>query len=157
MHVDGELQVASAGGELRAASADDEHGGELPHAQTVGGKYEKISRREKKIKKKEEREDGRWLAGGPTPRKKQRRRPCSPAVGWDRSGGAGRKVCEHRCWDIPNRYTGDVVLNQQARVSHQGWYGGFAIPGGPVAEVATTVLDAGAYGGSGDKPIADCY
>jgi hypothetical protein len=29
-------------------------------------------------------------------------------------------------WDIPNRYTSDVVLNQQARVAHQGWYGGFA-------------------------------
>jgi hypothetical protein len=50
--------------------------------------------------------------------------------------------------DMPNRYTSDVVLNQQARVAHQGWYGGFAIPGGPVAEVTTTVLDAGAYGGS---------
>jgi hypothetical protein len=58
--------------------------------------------------------------------------------------------------DIPNRYTSDAVLNQQARVAHQGWYGGFAIPGGPVAEVATTVLDAGAYGGSGDRPMADC-
>jgi hypothetical protein len=50
--------------------------------------------------------------------------------------------------DIPNRYTSDVVLNQQARVAHQGWYGGFAIPGGPVAEVDTAVLDAGANGGS---------
>jgi hypothetical protein len=58
--------------------------------------------------------------------------------------------------DIPNRYTSDVVLNQQARVAHQGWYGGFPIPGGPVAEVATAVLDAGAYGGSGDRPMADC-
>jgi hypothetical protein len=57
--------------------------------------------------------------------------------------------------DIPNRYTSDVVLNQQARVAHQGWYGGFAIPGGPVAKVATTVLDAGAYGGSLDRPMAD--
>jgi hypothetical protein len=56
--------------------------------------------------------------------------------------------------DIPNRYTSDVVLNQQARVAHQGWYGGFAIPGGPVAEVVTAVLDAGAYGGSGDNPMA---
>jgi hypothetical protein len=54
--------------------------------------------------------------------------------------------------DIPNRYTSEVVLNQQARVAHQGWYGGFAIPGGPVAEVATAVLDAGAYGGSSDRP-----
>jgi hypothetical protein len=59
--------------------------------------------------------------------------------------------------DIPNRYTSDVVLNQQARVAHQGWYGGFAIPGGPVAEFATAVLDAGAYGGSGDRPMADCW
>jgi hypothetical protein len=56
--------------------------------------------------------------------------------------------------DIPNRYTSDVVLNQQARVAHQGWYGGFAIPGGPVAEVDTAVLDAGAYGGSGDRSMA---
>jgi hypothetical protein len=33
--------------------------------------------------------------------------------------------------DIPNRYTSDVVLNQQARVAHQG---GMAdcLPGGPV-------------------------
>jgi hypothetical protein len=57
--------------------------------------------------------------------------------------------------DIPNRYTSDVVLNQQARVAHQGWYGGFAIPGGLVAEVATAVLDAGAYGRSLDRPMAD--
>jgi hypothetical protein len=57
--------------------------------------------------------------------------------------------------DIPNRYTSDVVLNQQARVAHQGWYGGFAIPDGPVAEVATAVLDAGAYGGSLDMSMAD--
>jgi hypothetical protein len=40
-------------------------------------------------------------------------------------------------------------------VAHQGWYGGFAIPGGPVAEVATAVLDAGAYGGSLDRFMAD--
>jgi hypothetical protein len=59
------------------------------------------------------------------------------------------------CWGIPNRYTSDVVLNQQARVAHQGWYGGFAIPGGPVAEVDTAVLDAGAYGGSLDRSMAD--
>jgi hypothetical protein len=56
--------------------------------------------------------------------------------------------------DIPNRYTSDVVLNQQARVAHQGWYGGFAIPGGPVAEIGTVVPDAGAYGGSGDRSMA---
>jgi hypothetical protein len=29
------------------------------------------------------------------------------------------------------------------------------LPGGPVAEVAMAVLDAGAYGGSGDRPMAD--
>jgi hypothetical protein len=52
-------------------------------------------------------------------------------------------------------YTSDVVLNQQARVAHQGWYGGFAIPGGPVAEVDTAVLDAGAYGGSLGMSMAD--
>jgi hypothetical protein len=57
--------------------------------------------------------------------------------------------------DIPNGYTNDVVLNQQARVAHQGWYGGLAIPGGLVAENSTAVLDAGAYGGSGDRPMAD--
>jgi hypothetical protein len=57
--------------------------------------------------------------------------------------------------DIPNRYTSDVVLNQQARVAHQGWYGRFAIPGGPVAEIDTAVLDAGAYGGSLDMSMAD--
>jgi hypothetical protein len=61
-----------------------------------------------------------------------------------------RKVTREIVGDIPNRYTSDVVLNQQARVAHQGWYGGFAIPGGPVAEVGTAVPDAGAYGGSGD-------
>jgi hypothetical protein len=57
--------------------------------------------------------------------------------------------------DIPNRYTSDVVLNQQARVAHQGWYGGFAIPGGPVAEAHTAVQDAGAYGGYLDRSMAD--
>jgi hypothetical protein len=56
--------------------------------------------------------------------------------------------------DIPNRYTSDVVLNQQARAAHQGWYDGFVVPGGPVAEVGTAVLDAGAYGGSGDRSMA---
>jgi hypothetical protein len=56
--------------------------------------------------------------------------------------------------DIPNRYTSDVVLNQQARVAHQGWYGGFAIPGGLVAEDGTAVPNAGAYGGSGDWSMA---
>jgi hypothetical protein len=61
----------------------------------------------------------------------------------------------HIVGDIPNGYTSDVVLNQQARVAHQGWYDRFAIPGGPVAEVATAVLDAGAYGRSGDRPMAD--
>jgi hypothetical protein len=40
-------------------------------------------------------------------------------------------------------------------VAHQGWYGGFAIPGGPVAEVDTAVLDAGANGGSLDMSMAD--
>jgi hypothetical protein len=60
----------------------------------------------------------------------------------------------HAVGDIPNRYTSNVVLNQQARVAHQGWYGGFTIPGGLVAEVGTAVLDAGAYGGSGDRSMA---
>jgi hypothetical protein len=57
--------------------------------------------------------------------------------------------------DIPNRYTSNIVLNQQARVAYQGWYGGFAIPGGPVAEVDTAVLDTGANGGSLDMSMAD--
>jgi hypothetical protein len=57
--------------------------------------------------------------------------------------------------DIPNGYTSDVVLNQQARVAHPSWYGGFAIPGGPVAEANTAVLDVGAYGGSLDRSMAD--
>jgi hypothetical protein len=57
--------------------------------------------------------------------------------------------------DIPNRYTSDVVLNQQARVAHQGWYGGFTILGGPVAEANTAVLDAGANGGYLDRSMAD--
>jgi hypothetical protein len=56
---------------------------------------------------------------------------------------------------MPNRYTSDVVLNQQARVAHQGWYGGFAIPGGPVAEVDMAVLDAGANGRSLDMSMVD--
>jgi hypothetical protein len=57
--------------------------------------------------------------------------------------------------DIPNRYTSDVVLNQQARVAHQG---GMAdcLPGGPVAGDTMTVLDAGAHGGSVDRPMAGC-
>jgi hypothetical protein len=57
--------------------------------------------------------------------------------------------------DIPNRYTGDVVLNQQARVAHQG---GMAdcLPGGPVTGKTMTVLDAGAHGGSIDRPMAGC-
>jgi hypothetical protein len=68
-------------------------------------------------------------------------------------------VPRHECYvgDIPNRYTSDVVLIQQARVAHQGWYGGFAIPGGLVAEVATAVLDTGTYGGSLDRPMADYW
>jgi hypothetical protein len=27
--------------------------------------------------------------------------------------------------DMPNRYTSNVVLNQQARVAHKWWYGGY--------------------------------
>jgi hypothetical protein len=57
--------------------------------------------------------------------------------------------------DIPNRYTSDVVLNQQARVAHGG---GMAdcLPGGLVAGKPMAVQDAGAYGGSRDKPMAGC-
>jgi hypothetical protein len=57
--------------------------------------------------------------------------------------------------NIPNGYTSDVVLNQQARVAHQG---GMAdcLPGGPVAREIMAVLDAGTYGGSGDRLMAGC-
>jgi hypothetical protein len=55
--------------------------------------------------------------------------------------------------DIPNGYTSDVVLNQQARVAHQGGMVD-CLPGGPVAGDTMAVLDAGAYGGSGDRPMA---
>jgi hypothetical protein len=55
--------------------------------------------------------------------------------------------------DIPNGYTNDVVLNQQAKVAHEG---GMAdcLPGGPVAGKPMAVLDAGVYGGSRGKPMA---
>jgi hypothetical protein len=57
--------------------------------------------------------------------------------------------------DIPNRYTSDVVLNQQARVAHRG---GMAdcLPGGPVVGETMAVLDAGAHGGSEDRPKVGC-
>jgi hypothetical protein len=51
--------------------------------------------------------------------------------------------------------TSDVVLNQQARVAHQGGRAD-CLPGGPVAEEVMTVLDAEAHGGSVDKPMAGC-
>jgi hypothetical protein len=57
--------------------------------------------------------------------------------------------------DIPNGYTSDVYLNQQARVAHQGGMADF-VPDGPVAGETMAVLDAGAYGGSGDRPMACC-
>jgi hypothetical protein len=59
--------------------------------------------------------------------------------------------------DIPNRYTSDVVLKSASPGGPSGWYGGFSIPGGPVAEANMAVLDAGAYGGSGDRPVADYW
>jgi hypothetical protein len=57
--------------------------------------------------------------------------------------------------DIPNRYTSDVVLNQQARVAHQG---GMAdcLSGGPVAGKTMASSDAGAHGRSTDRPMAGC-
>jgi hypothetical protein len=55
--------------------------------------------------------------------------------------------------DIPNRYTSDVVLNQQARVSHQGGMVD-CLPGGPVVGETMAILDAGAHGGSADRPMA---
>jgi hypothetical protein len=65
-------------------------------------------------------------------------------------GGCGPGV-----GDIPNGYTSDVVLNQQARVAHQD---GMAdcLSGGPVAGKIMAVLDAGAHGGSVDRPMAGC-
>jgi hypothetical protein len=57
--------------------------------------------------------------------------------------------------DIPNRYTSDVVLNQQARVAHQGGMAGCLL-GGPVAGKTMVVLDTGAHGGSIDRPMAGC-
>jgi hypothetical protein len=53
------------------------------------------------------------------------------------------------------RYTSDVVLNQQDRVAH---YGGMAdcLPGGLVAGSPWRLLDAGAHGGSGHRPMAGC-
>jgi hypothetical protein len=93
--------------------------------------------------------------------------PCLGAHGGhgDALGECGvdeRRLCEvgssegvSSVGDIPNGYTSDVVLNQQARVAHQG---GMAdcLPGGPVAGETMAVLDAGAYGGSGDGPMAGC-
>jgi hypothetical protein len=55
--------------------------------------------------------------------------------------------------DIPNGYTSDVVLNQQARVAHGGGMADCLL-GGPVAGKPMAVLEAGAYGGSGGKPLA---
>jgi hypothetical protein len=49
--------------------------------------------------------------------------------------------------DIPNRYTCDVVLNQEARVAHGGGMED-SLPGGPVAGQPMAVLeDVEAYGG----------
>jgi hypothetical protein len=57
--------------------------------------------------------------------------------------------------DIPNGYTSDVVLNQQARVAHQV---GMAdcLSGGPVAGSPWWILETGAHGGSGDRPMMGC-
>jgi hypothetical protein len=66
-----------------------------------------------------------------------------------------RRVKTYIVGDIPNGYTSDVVLNQQARVAHQGGMVD-CLPGGPVAEETMAVLDAGAYGRSGDRPMAGC-
>jgi hypothetical protein len=64
-------------------------------------------------------------------------------------------ICLVSVGDIPNRYTSDVVLNQQARVAHQGGMVD-CLPGGPVARETMAVLDAGAHGGSVDRPMAGC-
>jgi hypothetical protein len=57
--------------------------------------------------------------------------------------------------DIPNRYTSDVVLNQQARVAHQGGMVD-CLPGGLVAGKTMAVLDTGAHGVSIDRPMTGC-
>jgi hypothetical protein len=58
--------------------------------------------------------------------------------------------------DIPNRYTSDVVLTQQARVAHGGGMAD-SLPGGLFARKPMAVQeDAGAYGGSIDRPMAGC-
>jgi hypothetical protein len=59
------------------------------------------------------------------------------------------------CWGSTNRYTSDVVLNQQARVAHQGGMADCLL-GSPLAGKTMAVLDAGAHGGSGDKPMVGC-
>jgi hypothetical protein len=51
------------------------------------------------------------------------------------------------CGDITNKYTSDVVLNQQAMVTHRGGMVD-CLSGGPVARKPIAVQDAGAYGGS---------
>jgi hypothetical protein len=56
--------------------------------------------------------------------------------------------------DIPNRYTSDVVLNQQARVA-LGAGMADCLPGGPVAGKPMAVQYAGACGGSRDELMAD--
>jgi hypothetical protein len=59
------------------------------------------------------------------------------------------------CWGYTKWYTSDIVLNQQARLAHQC---GMAdcLSGGPVAREIMAVLDAGAHGGSEDRPMAGC-
>jgi hypothetical protein len=55
--------------------------------------------------------------------------------------------------DIPNRYSSDVVLNQQARVAHGGGMTDCLL-GGLVAGKPMAIQDSRAYGGSGDKPMS---
>jgi hypothetical protein len=57
--------------------------------------------------------------------------------------------------DIPNGYTSDVVLNQQARVAHQGGMADSPTER-PSCCKPTAVLDAGAYGGSEGRLMAGC-
>jgi hypothetical protein len=75
--------------------------------------------------------------------------------GGDGSPQPAHSVKKSSVGDIPNGYTSDVVLNQQVRVAHQG---GMAdcLPDGPVAGEIMAVLDAGAHGGSEDRPMAGC-
>jgi hypothetical protein len=60
--------------------------------------------------------------------------------------------------DIPNRYTCDVVLNQQARVAHRRWYGGWPYRAAQLLESPWQFLRTQELMvDSIDRPMAVCY